>query len=126
MAVRTVACSSCKMWEIRETSSVHGDYTCEKCTWMQLLTDCIRELELELNALRIIRGTENIIDKSDNEVVTRKVQSAESWVTTRRDKGEKTDFEQGNCTNRFTVLDTVGWGGVGVQGMTVQGLAVAV
>eukprot|EP00061_Rhincodon_typus_P013995 g40731.t1 len=66
MAVRAVACSSCRIWEIRKTSTVCGGYTCEKCIQLQLLTDCVRELELD--ALRIIRGAENIIDKSYNEV----------------------------------------------------------
>eukprot|EP00061_Rhincodon_typus_P014873 g42228.t1 len=85
MAVRAVACSSCRMWEIRETSSVPGGYSCEKGTWLQLLTNRIRELELELDALRIIRGAESIVDKSYSEVVTLNVQAAGSWVTTRRE-----------------------------------------
>eukprot|EP00061_Rhincodon_typus_P017086 g45628.t1 len=55
MTVRAVVCSSCRMWGIRETSSVPGGYTCEKRTQLQLLTDRIRERELELDALRIIR-----------------------------------------------------------------------
>eukprot|EP00061_Rhincodon_typus_P007822 g29894.t1 len=84
MAVRAVACSSCRRWEIRETSSVPGGCTCEKCTRLQLLTDCVGELELEQNTLRIIGGLENIIDKSYSEVVIPQVQAAGSWVTTRR------------------------------------------
>eukprot|EP00061_Rhincodon_typus_P019053 g48492.t1 len=80
MAVRAVAYSSCRKWEIRETSSVPGGYTCEKCTWLQLLIDCFRELD----ALKIIRGIKNIIDKSYSEVVTPKVQAVGSWVATRR------------------------------------------
>eukprot|EP00061_Rhincodon_typus_P010433 g34717.t1 len=66
---------SCRMWEIRETSSGPAGYTCEKCKWLHLLTDLIRELELELDALRIVRDAENIIDKSYSEVVIPKVQA---------------------------------------------------
>eukprot|EP00061_Rhincodon_typus_P000018 g10089.t1 len=78
MAVGAVACSSCRMREIRETSSFPGDYTCEKCARLYFLTDREREreLELELDALRIIQDAENIIDKSYSEVVTPKVEAA--------------------------------------------------
>eukprot|EP00061_Rhincodon_typus_P012118 g37644.t1 len=73
------------MWEIRETSNVPGGYTFDKCTLLQLLMDRVRELELD--ALRIIQGAENIIDKGYREVVTPKIQAAGSWVTPRRDNG---------------------------------------
>eukprot|EP00061_Rhincodon_typus_P016641 g44963.t1 len=77
-----MACFSCRMWEIRETSSVPGGYACEKFTRLQRLTDHIRELELD--ALRIIQGAENTI-----EVVTPRVQAASRWVTTRSSKQAK-------------------------------------
>eukprot|EP00061_Rhincodon_typus_P004678 g23167.t1 len=116
MAVRAVAYPSCRIWEIRETSSVPGGYTCEKCTELPLLTDCVTELELELDSLRIIRGSENIIDKSYSEVVTPKVQAACSWVITRRVKGGM-QIVQGSpvailLNNRYTTLDTVGGDGL--------------
>eukprot|EP00061_Rhincodon_typus_P007422 g29099.t1 len=57
-----------------------GGYTCEKCIRLHLLTDCIRELELELDAFRTIQDAENIIDKSYGEVVTTKVQPAGASV----------------------------------------------
>eukprot|EP00061_Rhincodon_typus_P011745 g36994.t1 len=36
------------MWEVRVTN-VNSDFTCEKYTQVQLLTDCIRELDMELD-----------------------------------------------------------------------------
>eukprot|EP00061_Rhincodon_typus_P008674 g31499.t1 len=44
-----------RMWEVRVTTSVPADFTHEKCTQFQLLTDRVRELELELDKLQIIR-----------------------------------------------------------------------
>eukprot|EP00061_Rhincodon_typus_P016672 g45006.t1 len=70
------------MWELRETSIVPDDYTCVKCTQLQLLGGHIRELELD--ALRVIQDAEHIIDKSFSEVVTPKIHAESSWVTTRK------------------------------------------
>eukprot|EP00061_Rhincodon_typus_P013497 g39902.t1 len=56
--------------ELREFSIVPDDYTCGKCTQLQILGDCVRELELELDALRVIQDAERIIDKSFKEMVT--------------------------------------------------------
>eukprot|EP00061_Rhincodon_typus_P007938 g30107.t1 len=93
-------------------SSVPGTYTCEKCTRLHLLPNRIWELELELDAFRIIQDGENIIDKNDCEVITPVVQASGSWVTTRRGKGAR-QIVQGfsvafPLNNRRTTLDTVG------------------
>eukprot|EP00061_Rhincodon_typus_P008373 g30918.t1 len=49
------------MREGRVTASVPVDFTCEKCTQLQLLTDRVRELELD--ELRIIWEAEGVIDR---------------------------------------------------------------
>eukprot|EP00061_Rhincodon_typus_P002681 g18203.t1 len=82
VADRAVACSSCRMWGLRETPIIPDNYPCGKCTQLQLLEDRVRELEPELDALRTIRDAEHILDKSFSEVVTPKVQAESSWVTT--------------------------------------------
>eukprot|EP00061_Rhincodon_typus_P017463 g46166.t1 len=55
-----VARSSCRMWEVRVTTSVPADFIYGKCTQLQLLGNRVREveLELELDELRIIREAE--------------------------------------------------------------------
>eukprot|EP00061_Rhincodon_typus_P017998 g46972.t1 len=79
------------MWELWEISIVPDDYTCGKCTQLQLLGDRFRELELELDTLRIIRDAEHIIDKSFSEVVTPKMQAESSLVITKKGKGTGDD-----------------------------------
>lgn len=46
------------MWEDRETSDVCEDYSYGGCVELQLLADCVRELEQQLCDLRIIWETE--------------------------------------------------------------------
>eukprot|EP00061_Rhincodon_typus_P006328 g26864.t1 len=66
---------------------VPSDFTCEKCTQIQLLTDRFRELEVD--ELRIIREAEGVIERSYKEVVTPKAQDKGSWVTVRMGKGNR-------------------------------------
>eukprot|EP00061_Rhincodon_typus_P007256 g28775.t1 len=107
--MEAVACSSCRMWEVRVTTGVLSDFTCEKCTQLQLLTDRVRELELD--ELRIIWEGEGVIERSYMEVVTPKVQDKGRWVTVRRGKGDR-QTAQGSpvaipLNNKYTALDTV-------------------
>eukprot|EP00061_Rhincodon_typus_P006002 g26172.t1 len=60
MEARAVACSCCWVWEVKVTTGVPADFACEKCTQLQLLTDRVRKLELELDELRIIREAEGV------------------------------------------------------------------
>lgn len=46
--------------------------TSVRCIQLQVLTDGLRELELQLDNLRIIRETESLIDRSYSVVVTPK------------------------------------------------------
>eukprot|EP00061_Rhincodon_typus_P000203 g10896.t1 len=89
MEARAVACSSCGIWEVRVTTSVPSDFTCKKCIQLQLLTNRVRELELELDELQIIRKAEGVIERSYKEVVTPKVQEKGSRVTVRKGKGNR-------------------------------------
>lgn len=112
MDVRAVVCSSCRMWEVRVTTSVPTDFICGKCTQLQLLGNRVRELELELDELRIIREAEGVIERSYREVVTPQVQEKSRWVTVRGRKGNRQTV-QGSpvavpLNNKYTVLDTVG------------------
>lgn len=109
MAAKAVQCSSCEMFEVREAISVPADYTCRKCTHLQLLQDRVRELELELDELRIIGEAEGVIDQSFREVVTPKV--VDRWVTV-RGTGRKQPVQGPPAVvplkNKYTVLDTCG------------------
>eukprot|EP00061_Rhincodon_typus_P005644 g25413.t1 len=89
MEARAVACSSCRMWEVRVTAGIPSDFTCEKCTQLQLLKNRVRKPELELDELRIIREAEGVIERSYREVVTPKLQDEGSWVIVRRGKGDR-------------------------------------
>jgi len=82
MAGKAVQCSSCRIMEVRDTDSVPAFFTCGKCTQLQLLQDRVRQLEQELDELRIIREAEELIDRSFREVVTPK--TGDRWVTVRR------------------------------------------
>jgi len=101
------------MWEIRETSGIPDDNTCKRCIQLQLLEKRVRELEKELDDLRLIRENEMYIDSSFRDVVTPKQQSTGNWVTVRRGNGTvKGQAEQVSPVdiplhNRFTELDTV-------------------
>eukprot|EP00061_Rhincodon_typus_P012170 g37738.t1 len=86
------------MWEVRVTTRVPSDFTCKKCTQLQLLTDRIRELELELDELRIIWQAEGVIHRSYREVVTPKLQDNGSWVTVRKGKGNRQTVQQSPVT----------------------------
>eukprot|EP00061_Rhincodon_typus_P000947 g13257.t1 len=99
------------MWEVRDTAGVPSDFTCEKCTQLQLLKNRVTELELQLDELWIIREAEGVIERSYREVVTLKVQEKGSWVTVRKGKGNRQTV-QGSpvavpLNKKYTVLDTV-------------------
>ncbi|XP_072928743.1 uncharacterized protein [Hemitrygon akajei] len=110
--VRAVVCSVCGMWEVRVNTVVPDDYTCNRCIQLQLLSDRVRELEQELDELRIIREAEAEIDKSYREAVTLKRQEVGKWVTVKRGRGsrqrEKSTPVAVPIKNKYTVLDTVG------------------
>ena len=88
MPGRMLECSSCRMWEVRETSGVPDNDPCRRCIQLQLLTNRVRELEQELDDLRIIRENEEFIDSSFREAVMPKAQSTGNWVTVKRGKGK--------------------------------------
>ena len=70
MAGKAVQCSSSRMFEVRDAVSVPADYTCGKCTHLQLLQNRVSELELQVDELRIIREAEVVIDRSFMDIVT--------------------------------------------------------
>lgn len=76
------------MWGPWETPSLPKDYICTRCIEMRLLKDRVRELELEIDDLRLIRESEEVIDTTYREVVD----STPVTVPLR---------------NRYIVLDTV-------------------
>jgi len=71
--------------DVRVTNSVHADFTCE--TQLQVLTDHVRELELELDELRLIKDAEGEKEISYKELVTPKLQDKGIWVIVRSEKG---------------------------------------
>lgn len=105
MAVQAVCCISCGMYVVREFSSVSGDFSCKKCIRLQLLEERVKELEGELEELRIIREVEVEIDGSYKEIVTPR---NEAWVNARR-RGKKQSGGQSPGAvplhNRFSVLE---------------------
>jgi len=107
-----VQCSICRIFEVRDTISVPADFTSGKCTHLQLLKNRVRELELELDKLRIIREAEMVIDRSFRDVVTPK--NEDRWVTMRGAQ-RKHSLLTGSpvflsLCNKYTVLDTGGGG----------------
>ena len=108
MAGKAVQCSSCRMFEMRDAVSVPADFTCGKCTHLQLLKNRVRELELELDELRIIREAEAVINRSFRDVVT--LRNEDRWVTV-RGAGRKQSVQGSPVVvplgNKYSALDTV-------------------
>eukprot|EP00061_Rhincodon_typus_P010405 g34667.t1 len=80
-------CSSCKMWEISDTSSLHGDHICRKCVQLQLLIFRMERLELQTDSLRSIHVDENAVDGMFSELAkppVRATQAEKSWEATRK------------------------------------------
>ena len=102
-------CCTCGMFEVRYTVSGPAELTCGKCTHLQLLKHRVRELELELDELRIIWEAESVIDRSYGDVVTPRNEGR--WVTVRR-RGKKQSVQGSpavvHLDNKYTILDTVG------------------
>eukprot|EP00061_Rhincodon_typus_P001889 g16052.t1 len=88
------------MWEVRVNSSDSADFTCGKCTQLQLMKDCVRELELGLDEHRIIWEAEVVIEMSYRDIVTPKNKG--SWVTVRKGKGRKQVRDISDCV--FMIL----------------------
>eukprot|EP00061_Rhincodon_typus_P009860 g33679.t1 len=91
------------MWEVRITTSDPADFTCEKCTQLQQLTDRIRELELEPDELRIIREEEGIkvdldrvykILKGEGEQPEVMVRIGTNVITRKRDENPKSEYRE--------------------------------
>ena len=110
--VRAVVCSVCRMWEVTVNTVVPDDHTCKKCIQLQLLSDRVKELERELDELRIIREAEAEIGKSGRVAVSQESQEVGKWVTVRRGRGGR-QREQSipvavPVNNKYTVLGTIG------------------
>lgn len=59
-----VLCSGCQMWEPWVTSTLPNGHICAKCTEMQFLKDRVGDLELQLDDLRLVRGSEEVVDRT--------------------------------------------------------------
>lgn len=64
MTGRMVQRSSSSMWEVRKAAGVTDNYTYFNCGQVELLIDCVRELELQLEDLKIIRESESFSAES--------------------------------------------------------------
>jgi len=98
------------MWEVRDSISGPADFTCGKCSHLQLLTDRVR-----VDEIKIIWEAERAIERSYRVIVTHKNEG--SWVSVRGRKGKKQSVHGSPVVipfnNKYTVLDTVGGGGGG-------------
>ena len=70
MIDRPVCCFRCGMWEFLETPRLPEVHICARCEELQLLRDRIRELELRLDDLRLVREKEALIEMSYRQIVT--------------------------------------------------------
>ena len=110
MSVRAACCSRCRMWEILESPSLPDVHICARCAELQLLRDRVRELELQIDDLRLVRESEEVIERSYRQVVTPGPQEADRWVTVR--KGKRQVLESTPVAvpldNKYSCLSTVG------------------
>jgi len=94
MSDRPVCCIRCGMWEFLETTCLPEVHICARCMELQLLRDRVRELELRLDDLSLVRENEKIIDRSYKQVVTPGPQKEDKWVTVRKGKSQKGDVPE--------------------------------
>ena len=52
------------MWEVVEFPSLPEVHICAGCVVLRLLRDQVRELELQLDDLHLVRENEEVIDRS--------------------------------------------------------------
>ena len=52
------------MWEVVESPSLPEVHICAGCIELRLLRDRVRELELQLDDLHLVRENEEVIDRS--------------------------------------------------------------
>ena len=100
------------MWEVREADSPPDVHICARCVEMGLLKDCVRNLEQQLEDLRLVRENEEVIDRSYREVVTPRPREADKWVTVRKGKGQRQGLESTpvavHLENRYSCLSSIG------------------
>ena len=70
MSVKPVCCSQCRMWEVLEAPGLPDIHICAGCVELQFLRDHVKELELQLGDLRLVRECEAEIDRSYHQVAT--------------------------------------------------------
>ena len=108
--MRAVCCCRCRMWEVLEAPSLPDVHICARCAELQLLRDRVRELELQLDDLRLVRESEEVIERSYRQVVTPGPREADRWVTVR--KGKRQVLESTPVAvpldNKYSCLSTVG------------------
>uniref|UniRef100_UPI00398EB923 zinc finger protein 629-like n=1 Tax=Pristiophorus japonicus TaxID=55135 RepID=UPI00398EB923 len=111
-------CASCGMWEILDASCGQDNQVCRRCLQLHQLEFHVLELERQLGTLRSIRETENYVDSTFREAVTRQLKSVQAdrnWVSTGQKRRTVQDCpETISLSNRYSVLSTAeGDGGFG-------------
>ena len=112
MSGSIVNCSCCQMWEALESSSLRDHHVCSRCVELQYLRDRVRDLETQLDDLRMVREIEEDIERSYRQVVTPGPRVTEKWVTVRNRKGKSQVLESTPVAvpldNKYSCLSTVG------------------
>ena len=91
---RPVYCIRCGMWEFLETTCLPEVHICARCVELQLLREHVRELELRLDDLSLVRQNEKFIDRSYRQVVTPGSWKDDMGVPVRRGYSQKGDVPE--------------------------------
>ena len=109
MSVKPVCCSLCRMWDVLEAPGLPDIHICEGCVELRFLRDRVKELELQLEDLRLVRENEEVIDKSYRQVVTPGPRE-DKWVTARKGKARVIESTPVDVPlhNKHSCLSTAG------------------
>ena len=101
---------SLQEWEVVESPSLPEVHICAGCVELRLLSDRVRELELQLEDIRLVRENEGVIDRRYRQVVTLGPQEAGKWVTVRKGKCQVVESTPVvlPLKNKYSCLSTVG------------------
>ena len=98
------------MWEVLEAPDLPDVHICDGCVELRFLRDRVRELELQLEDLRLVRENEEVIDRSYQQVVTPGPREADKWVTARKGKARVIESTPVDVPlhNKYSCLSTAG------------------
>ena len=87
--VTRVHCVRCHMWTFLETAHLPKAHICGKCLEVQRLRARVRQLELRLEDMFLVRENEEIMDRDSNTEQIPGPRRRDGWVTVRKSEKKR-------------------------------------